>query len=56
MIEQNLLQDASNQLMVKMIEMGADPESEEFKQQMSPENIKTLPEIEDFLVRIIDLW
>lgn len=48
MIEQNLLQDASNQLMVKMIEMGADPESEEFKQQMSPENIKTLPEIEDF--------
>ena len=48
MIEQNLLQDASNQLMVRMIEMGADPESEEFKQQMSPENIKTLPEIEDF--------
>ena len=46
--EQNLLQDASNQLMVRMIEMGADPESEEFKQQMSPENIKTLPEIEDF--------
>lgn len=48
MIEQNLLQDASNQLMLKMIEMGANPESEEFKQQMSPENIKTLPEIEDF--------
>lgn len=48
MIEENLLADASAKLMARMIEMGADPESEEFQQQLSPENIKSLPEIEDF--------
>tara|TARA_R110001632_G_scaffold210404_1_gene335475 strand:- start:2943 stop:5705 length:2763 start_codon:yes stop_codon:yes gene_type:complete len=48
MIEENLLADAESKLLAKMLEMGADPESEEFQQQMSPENLKTLPEIEDF--------
>ena len=48
MIEENLLADASAKLMARMIEMGADPQSEEFQQQISPENIKSLPEIEDF--------
>ena len=48
MIEENLLADASAQLTARMIEMGADPESEEFQQQLSPENLKSLPEIEDF--------
>lgn len=31
-----------------MIQMGMDPASDEAKQQLAPENIKTLPEIEDF--------
>lgn len=48
MIEENLLADASAKITAKMIDMGADPESEEFQQQTSPENLKTLPEIEDF--------
>jgi hypothetical protein len=47
-IEENLLSDASNRIMMKMIEMGMDPSSEEAQQKLAPENIKTLPEIEDF--------
>jgi hypothetical protein len=47
-IEDVLVKQAEQKLMAKMIEMGADPESEEFQQQMSPENIRTLPEIQEF--------
>ncbi len=48
LIEENLLADAEKQMLMKMIEMGADMESEEVQQQMAPENLKSLPEIEDF--------
>ena len=48
LVEENLLSDASQQLLSRMIEMGMDPQSEEAQQQMAPENLKTLPEIEDF--------
>jgi len=47
-VEESLLADASRKLIEKMIQMGMDPASEEAKQQLAPENIKTLPEIEDF--------
>lgn len=47
-IEQNLLADAEAQLVSRMIEMGLDPGSPEAQQQLAPENIKSLPEIEDF--------
>jgi hypothetical protein len=47
-IEDVLVKQAEQKLISKMIEMGADPNSEEFKQQMSPENVKSLPEIQDF--------
>ena len=47
-IEEALLADAEAQLVRKMIEMGMDPASEEAKQQLAPESLKTLPEIEDF--------
>ena len=47
-IEESLLADAESQLVLKMIEMGMDPSSEEAQQQLSPQNIKSLPEIEDF--------
>lgn len=47
-IEQNLLADAEAKLIARMIEMGMDPNSEEAQQQLAPENIKSLPEIEDF--------
>ncbi len=47
-IEESLLAEAESQLVLKMIEMGMDPSSEEAQQQLSPQNIKSLPEIEDF--------
>ena len=47
-IEEALLADAEAQMVRKMIEMGMDPASEEAKQQLAPESLKTLPEIEDF--------
>ena len=60
MIEENLLADAQSKLLARMLEMGADPESEEFQQQMSPENLKTLPEIEDFFSKdyrsLVEEW
>ena len=48
MVEENLLADASAKLTAKMIEMGMDPQSEEGQAELSPEKLKTLPEIEDF--------
>jgi hypothetical protein len=47
-VEEALLADAEKKLVEKMIQMGMDPASDEAKQQLAPENIKTLPEIEDF--------
>ena len=47
-VEENLLADAEQKLVQRMIEMGADPSSPEVQEQLSPENLKTLPEIEDF--------
>ena len=47
-VEQNLLADAEAKLIAKMIEMGMDPNSPEAQQQLDPQNIKSLPEIEDF--------
>ena len=47
-IEESLLAEAEANLVMKMIEMGMDPGSEEAQQQLSPEGLKSLPEIEDF--------
>ena len=59
-IEENLLTDARNQLIMRMIQQGADPESEEFNAEISPEKLKTLPEIEDFFSKdyrsMIEEW
>ena len=60
MIEENLLTDAYNKLMINMIQQGADPNSEEVQQQLSTENLKTLPQIEDFFSKsyrsLIEEW
>lgn len=48
MVEQVLVQQAEQKILLQMIEMGMDPESEEAQQQLSKENIMTLPGIEDF--------
>jgi hypothetical protein len=48
MVEETLLSDAQIKLTAALMEQGLDPESEEAQQQMSPDNLKTLPEIEQF--------
>jgi len=48
MVEDTLLSDATIKLTAALIEQGLDPESEEAQQQLSPDNLKTLPEIEKF--------
>jgi hypothetical protein len=48
MIEDVLIQQAQMKMMTQMISQGADFQSEESQQMMSPENLKTLPEIESF--------
>jgi hypothetical protein len=51
-VESVLLQEAEQKLMLSLIEMGLDMENPEHQQEaqrvLSPENIKTLPEIENF--------
>lgn len=51
-IEQVLFSQAQTKLMEAMLEQGADPNDPEIQkqmeQQMSPENMKTLPEIQSF--------
>ena len=51
-VEQVLLQKAEQKMMAKLLEQGMDPEDPEVQQQMqeqmSPENMKTLPEIQSF--------
>jgi hypothetical protein len=47
-IEEVLLSDAYNKIQLKLVEAGLDPASDEFKQEVDPEKLKTLPEIEKF--------
>ena len=60
MVEENLLADATAKLTAKMVEMGMDPSSEEAQQQLNPEAIKSLPEIEDFFSKdyrsLVEEW
>jgi hypothetical protein len=60
MIEENLLADAEKKLIMKMIDMGMDPQSEEAQQQLNPENLKSLPEIENFFSKdyrsLVEEW
>ena len=48
MVEENLLANAASELLAKLTAQGADMQNPEVQQLMSPENLKTLPEIEDF--------
>lgn len=47
-VENVLMQQAEQKLLTAMIAQGMDPESEEAQQQLSPENLKSLPEIQSF--------
>jgi hypothetical protein len=60
MVEENLLADAEGKMMLQLIEMGMDPQSDEAKQKLAPDNLKTLPEIEDFFSKdyrsLVEEW
>jgi len=60
LVEENLLADAESKMLMQMIEMGMDPNSEEAKQKLAPDNLKTLPEIEDFFSKdyrsLVEEW
>jgi hypothetical protein len=48
MIEQVLVQQAETKMQETIMQMGLEFESEEAQQMMSPENIRSLPQIEEF--------
>jgi hypothetical protein len=48
MIEDTLLASAQTKILAAMLEQGLDPSSEEAQQELNPEKLKTLPEIEGF--------
>ena len=60
MVEETLLADAQMKIVTALLEQGLDPNSEEAQQQTSPENLKTLPEIEAFFKKdyrsMIEQW
>jgi len=59
-VEESLLADAERKLVARMLEMGMDPGSKEAQQQLSPEGLKSLPEIEDFFSKdyrsLVEEW
>jgi hypothetical protein len=48
MLEDTLVKQAEQKMIQQMVEQGQDPNDPQLQQQLSPENIKSLPEIEDF--------
>lgn len=60
MIEETLLSQAEQKLMANLIAQGFDPESEEAQQVLNRDNLKSLPEIEDFFSKdyrsLIEEW
>jgi len=47
-VEEVLMANAQIKITAALLEQGLDPQSEEAQQQLSPDNLKTLPEIESF--------
>jgi len=60
LVEENLLADAKANILYEMIKMGLDPQSDEAKEKLDVENVKTLPEIEDFFSKdyrsLVEEW
>ena len=60
MVEEVLLAEATVKIQAALMEQGLDMESEEAQQQLDPENLKSLPEIEDFFKKdyrsMIEQW
>jgi len=60
MVEETLLSDAQVKVTAALLEQGLDPESEEAQQQLAPDNLKSLPEIEQFFKKdyrsMVEQW
>lgn len=60
MIEETLLSGAEQKLLANLIQQGFDPESEEAKEILNRDKLKTLPEIEDFFSKdyrnLVEEW
>jgi len=50
-IEQVLLFDAEQKMRIKLMEQGISPEDPQFQQSVSPESLKSLPEIQQFYTK-----
>lgn len=59
-IEEVLMSDAQMKITAALLEQGLDPQSEEAQQQLAPDNLKSLPEIESFFKKdyrsMIEEW
>lgn len=59
-VEEYLVRDARQQVMSRLMDMGVDQDSEEFQQELSPEKLRTLPEIEAFFQKsyrsMVEQW
>jgi hypothetical protein len=59
-VEETLMTDAQTKIVAAMLEQGLDPESEEAKQQLAPDAIKQLPQIEQFFKKdyrsMVEQW
>ena len=59
-VEEVLMADAQMKIVAALMEQGLDPQSEEAQQQLNPENLKSLPEIEQFFKKdyksMIEQW
>ena len=60
LVEDTLMDDAKMKIQAAMLEQGLDPESKEAQQQLSPESLKSLPEIEKYMQKdyrsMIEQW
>jgi hypothetical protein len=60
MVEETLMNQAQVKVTAAMLEQGLDPNSEEAQQQLNPESLKSLPEIEMFFKKsyrsMIEEW
>ena len=60
MVEETLFSQAQVKISAALLEQGLDPSSEEAQQQLNPEQLKTLPEIEQFFKKdyrsMIEQW
>ena len=60
MVEDTLMSEASLKIQAALMEQGLDPESQEAQQQLAPDNLKSLPEIEMFFKKdyrsLVEQW